>query len=43
MDLASLSGEDITALCNVIRRPGRSVGGNMLDRGDKISVLVEKN
>ena len=41
--LASLSDEDITAICDVIRRLGGSVGIKMPDRGNQISVPVTKN
>ena len=32
--LASLSDEDIAAICDVIRRPGGLVSGKMPDRGE---------
>ena len=41
--LASLSDEDITAICNVIHRPGRYLSGKTPDRGKHISVLATKN
>ena len=41
--LTSLSGKDITAICNVIRKPGGMVSGKMPDRGNQISFLVTKN
>ena len=41
--LTSLSDEDITAICDVIRRPGGLVGNKTPDRGNKISVLATNN
>ena len=41
--MASHSHEDITAICNVIRRPGGLVRSKMPDRGNKISILAAKN
>ena len=41
--LASLSDEDITTICNVIRRPGGLVSRKLPDRGIQISILVVKN
>ena len=41
--LASLSDENITAIGDMIHRPGGLVGGKTLDRGNQISVLVTKN
>ena len=41
--LASLFDKDITAICDVTRRPGGLVSGNTPDRGNQISVLVTKN
>ena len=40
---ASLSDEDISAICKVIIRPGGLVGKRMPDRRNQISVLVTKN
>ena len=41
--LASLSHEDIVAICDVIHRPRKLVSGKTPDRGDQISVLATKN
>ena len=41
--LASLSDEIISAICEVIRRPGGLVSGRTHERGKQISVLVVKN
>ena len=41
--LASLSDEVITAICDMIHRPGRLVSGKTLDRGNQISALATKN
>ena len=41
--LASLSDEDIIAVCNVIHRPGGLVSGKTLDKGNQISILAMKN
>ena len=41
--VASLSNEDIAAICDVICRPGGLVSGKTLDRGNLISVLAAKN
>ena len=41
--LASLSDEDIAAICDVIHRPGGLVSKKTLDRGNQISVLATKN
>ena len=41
--LASLSDEDITAICDMINRPSGLVSGKTLDRGNPISVLAAKN
>ena len=41
--LSSLSDEDITAICNVMRWPGNLVSGKMPDRGNQISVLAANN
>ena len=41
--LASLSDEDIAAICIMIHRPGGLVSGKTPDRGNKISVLATKN
>ena len=41
--LASLSEENIAAICNVIHRPHGLVSGKTPDRGSQISVLAIKN
>ena len=41
--LASLSDEDIAAVCNVICRPCRLVRRKTLVRGNQISILVTKS
>ena len=43
LTFASLSDEDIAAICDVIRRPGCLVSKKMSDRGNHISILVENN
>ena len=40
--LASLSDDDTTTICDMIRRPGL-VSSDTADRGSQISVLVAKN
>ena len=41
--LASLSYENITAICYIIRRPGGLVSRRMPDRENEIFVLLAKN
>ena len=41
--LASLSDEDIAAICNMIHGPGGLVNGTTPERGNLISVLVAEN
>ena len=41
--LASLFDEDITTICDVIKRPGGLVSSKMPDRMDQISILAVKN
>ena len=41
--LVSLSDGDITAICDVIHRPGGLMSGKTPDRGNQISVLTMKN
>ena len=41
--LASLSDEDITTICDVIRRSGGLLSMKMLDRGNQISILAANN
>ena len=41
--LASQTDNNITAICDVIRRPGRLVSERMPDRENQIFVPVEKN
>ena len=41
--LASLFDEDITTICDIIRRPEGLVNGRKLDKGNLISALVAKN
>ena len=41
--LASLSDDDITSICNVIRRPRGLVSRRMPDGRNQISVLATKN
>ena len=41
--LASLSDEDITAICNMIQRSCSLVSEKKLDRGNQISILAAKN
>ena len=43
LSLASLFDEDITAICDVMRRPGGQVGGRTPDRREQISILMAKN
>ena len=40
---ASLSDEDIVAICDVIHRHGGLVSGKTLDKGNQISVLATNN
>ena len=41
--LASLSNDDIAAICDMIHRPGGLVSGKTPDKGNKISVMAAKN
>lgn len=40
--LGSLSDNDIVSICNMFRRPGGLLSEQMHDKGDQISILMEK-